>query len=160
MRQNHICIGVLLAVLAWPGSSDLFMHDLGVVADAYYDLGSDNNYIDMELMASEQFQARQYTQAISLQYEHINDLIASLGECVFMVKGAYGEHMEQELQSRIANAYAQQIYRKAKNSESPLNVFKVDQQRIAMSSGLFGPECVFGIEYDGQVLLMQAAAMD
>ena len=160
MKKNYMSIGLLLVVLTAPGFSDLFIHDLSVVADAYYDLGDDNNYIDMELMASERFQARQYTQAISLQYENINDLIASLRECVFMARGAYGDHMEKELQDRVANAYAQQIYRKAKNSESPLNVFKVDQQKITMSNGLFGPECVFGVEYDGQVLLMQAAVMD
>lgn len=153
-------MGIAIALWASASASDLLLHDLVTIADAYYDLGNDNNYLDMKLMPAEDFKERFSMSAISLQHSKIKELASVIKQCVFMAKGAYGEHMDAELQERVAHTYAKTIYQMAADSDKTINVVTTNDDTIDMRTGLFNAPCIFGVEYGDQILLMQGAGMD
>lgn len=161
MIKNVVCgMGLAITLYASASISDLLLHDLVTIADAYYDLGIDNNYLDMKLMPADDFKERYSMSAMSLQYSKIKELATAIKQCVFMAKGAYGEHMDEELQERVSHTYAKTIYQMAQDSSTAINIITTTDDSLNMGTGIFNAPCVFGVEYGDQILLMQGAGMD
>lgn len=157
LRIGLILLGVFLSN---PSLADLFLHDMLVIADSYYDLGSDNNYLETKVLNSKEFGALKGRSMISLLVNEPYDLSNVLQECVFMGKGAYGAHLDSRFQNRISEKFSEILYHKIRYSDTPVNVYKSNDQEIMSNDGIFHPPCIFAIEHKGKVLLLQGAAMD
>src|SRR5690606_971572 len=100
----------------------------------YYSLGDDGNYLDQTSIESEHFNRTCAQEIIGTKA-----MIEAIKECVFMEKGAYGLHLEPELQDRIAHKFLNNI---SKN----MSIYKLRIPQIEMGSGIFNAPCTLAIE--------------
>lgn len=160
MHQKLMGLVFATIIFSVQAISSFLLDNLEIIADAYYDLGQDNNYLDSIYINSDAFLRDEYIQEISMNDPALKDLTKAIKECVFMDKGAYGNHLEKELQHRITGKYANFMYEMIAKAPDLANIFLTKNSEINPTSGIFGAPCSLGVEYQGKILFMRSAAMD
>lgn len=133
------------------------LEELRIIAQAYTELGEDNNYVDTELMTSIEFLPLK-PKSMRIGIEDKKAVAQALEECVFMKAGAYGDHFTDELMAIMIDRFNRFIT--LRNAEAPMALFRVDAQHTTINTGIFNAPCVLAIQQGNSVLMMQAAAMD
>src|SRR5579871_384948 len=146
MKGALTFLWVVSATWASFGMADWFLHDMRIIAEAYYDLGHDKNYLDFQYIDSEVFSRHESTM-MSPVVNSLDDLTELVKECVFIGRGAHGSHLDGALQLLISHRLAQKIYYRSVLAGGDVNVYR--STAIAMGTGVFGAPCVLGIEYNG-----------
>jgi hypothetical protein len=152
--MKNLCASLIIlsfSLYSQAGIDSLYI--IRILAESLYNLGDDNNYLDTATINAEYFR---YNESQELTSQ--DEIISTIKQCVFMQKGAYGEHMSDDLQDRIAQQMAFDI----KNNIKHRAIYKTPMAQVEMGSGLFNAPCVMAIEdLDlSKVLLVQGAAMD
>ncbi len=140
-----------LSLSSFAGSN--YLYKIKTIATAYYSFGDDNNYLETALVNSSDFDFIKSKKIIEP-----NEIINSIKECVFMQQGAYGDHLSEELQDRIAERMSRFIQ---ENQNSALYKSSMNQIELGISS-LFNAPCILAIEDRtfNRVLLMQGGTSD
>jgi hypothetical protein len=146
-----LIVTIMFSYNIWAGS---LIEDIKTKAANYYELGEDNNYIDSEIIYSTSFEEqRKISEKIPLDFNS-KKLMKAIKECVFMKKGAYGDHLSQELHNLIATKFADSLLLLNK-----ITVYRFSPQEKFFINSLYAP-CVLAIEHKEKVLLLQGALMD
>jgi hypothetical protein len=132
---------------------------LAIYAEAFTSLGDDNNYIDSQIIDVTSFFPRKM-QAKIIPEEATAQLRAAVANCVFMKKGAYGDHFkdDQILNMMIDKFHSELTY--GYDWANPRQFFQIPHAQGGISSGIFASPCVLAIQEGNQVLMLQASATD
>lgn len=130
------------------------LDDLSDIAETYYMSGrAKDNYIHSVLMKSTQLTHRDWYSSIALN--DVENVIDKLKMCVFMKEGLENTvHLDDAMQEILARHFLEDILSVLPANET--NVLITDKEGIARTS--FRASCIFGLEYENQILLLQGAA--
>lgn len=129
-------------------------------AEAFTSLGEDNNYVDSQIINTASFFS-QKIQAQIIPEENSTELRNAIAHCVFMKRGAYGDHFKNdEIHNLVIDKFHHTLAY-GYDSSSPRQFFKIPcSQANSISSGIFGAPCIFAIQEGNQILMLQASATD
>jgi hypothetical protein len=152
MQKTIIVIAVIECI-------SFSFNDLGPLAlieekaQNFYDLGVEDNYIHSKIMTEKVFR-KEFENYKKELLEDNDEIKISLSQWVFMPRGAYGEHIPFEVSLSMANNLIWYI------NFFNISVIAVEKSFILGSDGIFSSVCAIALLAQGNVLLMQACAMD
>lgn len=134
-------------------------------ASQLYSIGEDNNWIAFDQLTRSQLEdlqtkpgqlAKAYS--YNLIGERKEELKNTIQTCIFMQKGAYGEHLSKELQDLITERYAQTLTQLAEQNR--MWVFEMEGEFLATEAEMLSAPCALVVFYQDMYFLMQATAQD
>lgn len=155
--HHRFIIAIIATFIVQLSYASTVLHDLDIVAQAYTHLGEDNNYISSMKISYKLFLPYK-SQAVEI-FKKDESLADALSQCVFMQRGAYGEHFDNDSLDNIVNGFLT-VIQKQMRAKIDLSFYRIPAQIIGIASGIFNAPCVLAIVHNERVLLLQAAAMD